>query len=147
MDPAIVEFFSSLTNAVWPWGGLGLVLMSALRLMRLPVFQSFLPSFMLWKNWPLWFKVAFPFALAVAGTILPAAAMHQMSFEVLKTALMAGAAAVAMHHGTKLAGSKMTAKAIAANPNYIPGLIRRSFSPILPVDKKLLMKSLLRSVK
>lgn len=143
----LTEFFAAFHGAVWPWGYLGVFLVFALRFLRMPQLQMLLPKSLRWDSWSTKTKVAVPFLLAALATLIPAAATKSLSMDTIKAAIQAGVAAVMLHHGTKLLGSKMTAAALAKNPEYQPGYIRRSFSPLLPVDRKLLTKKLLKVVK
>lgn len=141
------EFLAAFHSAVWPWGYLGVGLTFALRLLRVPAVQAFLPKRLRWDSWSPKTKVAVPFLLAALATLIPAAATKTLSIDTVQAAIQAGLMAVALHHGTKFLGSKMTEAALSKDPKYQPGYIRRSFSPLLPVDKKLLTKNLLRVVQ
>lgn len=143
----IAEFITSYASAAAPWSALGVVLMFAVRLLRIPAVQMFLPGPLQWRNWSLPVKYAVPFLLAAIGTILPAAAVGQFSLSLLQPAFAAGLAAVALHLGTKAVGSKMTAAALAKDEDYKPSPMRRAISPVLPIDKKLIIKNLLKAVK
>ena len=116
-----------------PMGGLAALLMFAIRLYQLPGIQTMLPSRARWDRLTPVAKVALPFLLSLAGSLLLAVLGGATVLSSLPAAIGVALGAIGLHHATKAVGSAMYDRELKSNSRYEPTPLRKSAGLIVPL--------------
>lgn len=138
-DPNLLLSFAQLDhtyNTMGVFGALALVATMLINLYKVPAIQNQLPDNFKWDKLAHLEQVGLVFGSSFLVSSLTAAAASMSVSQALSVGLSTGLAALGINETTTAVGKAHASVAIAANPDYQPGIARKIVSAVVPVDNK-----------